>query len=373
MHGFKVNAFRSNGIELQINLIADKEDRLAFSNANGLREAGYDFAEKGPMDAVAQYRGVYTMREGSIDCMPRLPVAEDAVLVVVDKDVLCVRVCQYQHGGNCFFVVSNNDKVWTVNGNENRKMAGADHTARLEVRRPQGRRLRRGHRAALDDAQEDGAAGTVPDGAHRCLPHAATGAVHPRPPQDAWLVSQMRKRYVEVTAKRLVAPTLRSSGGVVTFGDVDFEVGQGGGPKKALVATAARRYMVFKLGEFRTSKMCPGGCGREMVDVQEGVRVRRCNHETAIEDLNPAGARPPPWRPRRRLHQRPQRERHGQHAAVRQALPRRRWLAAASQAEWQRRPVRQLQRRSRRLAGTRCGRRRRCGRCGWRRSGQRNS
>ncbi|CAM9298225.1 unnamed protein product, partial [Phaeothamnion confervicola] len=46
------------------------------------------------------------------------------------------------------------------------------------------------------------------------------------------------------------------------------------------------------LGEFRTSKLCPGGCGGEIVDVQEGVRIRRCNNETAIEGLNPTGACP---------------------------------------------------------------------------------
>ncbi|CAN0151132.1 unnamed protein product, partial [Phaeothamnion confervicola] len=87
-----------------------------------------------------------------------------------------------------------------------------------------------------------------------------------------WLVSRMCESWVETTAKRLVAPTLRPSGGVLTFGDAHFRVGRGGGPKKALVAAVARHFM---LREFRTSKMYPGGCGGEMVDVQEGFRVRR--------------------------------------------------------------------------------------------------
>ncbi|CAM9919335.1 unnamed protein product [Phaeothamnion confervicola] len=68
--------------------------------------------------------------------------------------------------------------------------------------------------------------------------------------------------------------------------------GRTGGPKKNLVAAVVRRHTIFMLGEFWTSKICPGGCGGEMVDVQGEFRVRRCNKETAIKGLNSAAVCP---------------------------------------------------------------------------------
>ncbi|CAM9864007.1 unnamed protein product [Phaeothamnion confervicola] len=102
--------------------------------------------------------------------------------------VASVRVCPYQHAR------------WQTHLRRQQQRQGLDcerqrvpqvdarrpqNEARLQAPRPQVWRLRWGHRAALSDAQEDGAAGAVPEGARRRRLHAAAGAVHPRPPQDA--------------------------------------------------------------------------------------------------------------------------------------------------------------------------------------------
>ena len=49
-------------------------------------------------------------------------------------------------------------------------------------------------------------------------------------------------------------------------------------PRKAIVQALGDRRLAFVLDEFRTSKMCPGGCGGEMKDTSS-YRVRRCTTE----------------------------------------------------------------------------------------------
>jgi hypothetical protein len=76
---------------------------------------------------------------------------------------------------------------------------------------------------------------------------------------------------------------------VVFFGNGSFRSGGCGHapvPRKKLVKFLSITGLTYVLDEFRTSKMCPGGCGCEMQDVDKESRVRRCSNVAIEGDSN---------------------------------------------------------------------------------------
>ncbi|CAM9629616.1 unnamed protein product [Phaeothamnion confervicola] len=177
------------------------------------------------------------MREDRVDCTPRLPVSGDAALVVVNpgvKDMLCVRICQFQHTGNPVSSVSNSEEVWTVSGNQYRKAAGADLKAKRDWKR-------RGHKGRGYGGAIVRLSGTR-EKTVRLEPYLrALADVYPALQRELcsrgrrktrWLVLRLRESWVEATTKRLMAPTLRPQQQRRDFRRCALPVGAGRRPEE---------------------------------------------------------------------------------------------------------------------------------------------
>jgi hypothetical protein len=101
-----------------------------------------------------------------------------------------------------------------------------------------------------------------------------------RVPEQAEEIEARLKRRVELQ-KKLGHLRIR----IVLFGDGTFGHGRAGPvPRKRLLKKLAQMAIVILIDEFRTSKMCCGGCGCEAVQLK-GSRVLRCQSEKNIEGV----------------------------------------------------------------------------------------
>ena len=89
--------------------------------------------------------------------------------------------------------------------------------------------------------------------------------------------SRLVQKTVDKLASKIAkGPSDRKN--IVLFGNGTFRPmkGHASAPRKKLVRAISSRVNVGMLDEFKTSRMCPGGCGGDMTDVAGGQRVRQC-------------------------------------------------------------------------------------------------
>jgi len=279
---FTVNTFYSNGVEIHINLIANKETCPAFSNSDDLLGEGYVFSNHGPVHPSQGPRGVYTIQEKCVDCevVPNIP--RGFTITVVDPgcvDVITVRTTDYKDAVHPLQIL-NNSSTWSVDNDT----YSAESGFIIAQQRDSKRRKRKNHTyASVVSALSRTRKNTVNMspylrvlGAHYhalCVENMTRSRRKTR-----WLLSTMRKRAIDLMADRLCKA---AENGILAFGDGSFKPQKGHAPvpsKKIVRAVAARR-TIFMLGEWGSSMRCPGGCGGEMKDVVGEYRIRRCQTE----------------------------------------------------------------------------------------------
>jgi len=279
---FTVNTFYSNGVEIHINLIANKEACPAFSNSDDLFGAGYKFSNHGPVHPSHGPCGVYTIQENLVDCEVVPNISPDFTITVVDPgcaDVITVRTTAYKDADGPLQIL-NNSSTWSV-GNAT---YGKESGFLISQQRDSKRRQRKDHKyesvvSALSRTRRN----TVNMSPYLhvlgtqyralCVENMTRSRRKTR-----WLMSTLRKRTIDLMANRLCKS---SENGILAFGDGSFKPQKGHAPvpsKKIVRAVAAQR-TIFMLGEWGTSMRCPGGCGGEMKDVAGEYRIRRCETE----------------------------------------------------------------------------------------------
>jgi len=279
---FTVNTFYSNGVEIHINLIANKETCPAFSNSDDLFGSGYTFSGCGPVHPLQGPRGVHTIQENRVDCELLSDIPPEFTITVVDPgcaDVITVRTTDYKDAVNPLQIL-NNSSTWSVNN----KTYSTESGFLMSQKRDSKRRQRKHHKyksvvSALSRTRRNTVNMSPYLNVLGAQYHALCVENMTRSRRKTrWLTSTLRKRAIDLMANRLCKS---SENGILAFGDGTFKPQKGHAPvpcKKIVRAVAAQR-TIFMLGEYGTSMFCPGGCGGEMKDVAGEYRIRRCQTE----------------------------------------------------------------------------------------------
>jgi hypothetical protein len=275
---FNINNFYTNGVEICINLVCDKSKFPEFINSDDLLKRGYSLSEKGPVHPVTGSRGVYIMREKRNDSM-LVDLPTEAPILVMDpgtKDVISVRVTSFGNTASPREIIDKG-KVWSVSN----IWYGGASGRRMSMKREKARRKR--CNGAYGKCIEN--LGEVRRRSVRLEPYISTlGAEYEVLKNELcsrgrrktrMLSNRLQQSCVDKIAERICKD---SDGGVVAFGDGTFGASRGHAPcpRKQLQRAIAVKRPMFMLGEWGTSKYCPGGCKGEMENVVGEYRVRRC-------------------------------------------------------------------------------------------------
>ncbi|CAM9517124.1 unnamed protein product, partial [Laminaria digitata] len=290
--GYIVSGFRSDGFQVHLSFIALGKDKQVPTNTDKLKDAGYDFPK--PAMKVVSTRsqpGVFTVSEKRVDAK-EVPVDERAGVrtTVIDPgcvDVVTVRTTSLESSTPSHIL--SQSTCWALSSTDYTATSGTF----IQREREAKRRSRSGYREALRDENKG---------------RAKTANLESLLVYTRWVARYFEAMYLEkntngrrrtrfITSRLLqgtvdkLADRIVDSGktefpsrtsNVVCFGNGSFKAMKGSAPvpRKKLVRVLAIRTTVFMLDEFRTSKMCPGGCAAVMEDVggDEGYRMRRCSN-----------------------------------------------------------------------------------------------
>ena len=290
--GYRVSGFRSDGFQVHLSFIALGTNKPVPTNTDKLKDAGYDFP-KPPRKVVGtlSHPGVFTVSEKRVDAK-KVPVDDRATVRTTVIDPGCVDVVSVRTTG-----LETNSPSDILSHSTHWAMSSTDYTATsgtlIQRGRESRRRSRPGYREALRD-QDKGRSKTA--NLDSLLGYTKWVARHFEAMyrekntngrrRTRFITSRLIQGTVDKLANRIVDsgktafPSTTSN--VVFFGNGSFKPMRGSAPvpRKKLVRALAMRTTVFMLDEFRTSKMCPGGCGAVMEDLEGegGYRMRRCSN-----------------------------------------------------------------------------------------------
>lgn len=290
--GYKVSGFRSDGFQVHLSFIALANNKPVPTNTDKLKDAGYDFP-KPTMKVVSTCSkpGVFTVSEKRVDAK-KVPVDERAAVrtTVIDPgcvDVVSVRTTNLETTSPSDILKDSTH--WALSSEDYTTASGTS----IQTGREAKRRSRPGYREALRDEDKGRSKTANLDsllvytkwvGRHFEAMYREKNTNGRR--RTRFITSRLLQGTIDKLANRIVDsgksefPSTTSN--VVFFGNGSFKAMRGTAPvpRKKLVRALAMRTTVFMLDEFRTSKMCPGGCGSLMEDVEGdgGYRMRRCSN-----------------------------------------------------------------------------------------------
>ena len=290
--GYLVSGFRSDGFQVHLSFMAIATSKPVPTNTDKLKDAGYDFPKPArKVVSTLSQPGVFTVSEKRVD-VKKIPVSERATVrtTVIDPgcvDVVSVRTTRLET--TLPSDILSNSAVWALSSDDCTTASGT----LIQRERESKRRSRPGYREALRD-EDMGRSKTA--NPQSLLLYARWVARHFEAMyrekntngrrRTRFITTRLLQGAVDKLANRIVDsgrdkfPSTTSN--VVFFGNGSFKAKRGSAPvpRKKLVRALAIRTTVFMLDEFRTSKMCPGGCGSLMEDVEgeEGYRMRRCSN-----------------------------------------------------------------------------------------------
>ena len=290
-NGYRVSGFRSDGYQVHLSFMALAASKPVPTNTDKLKDAGYDFP-KPPRKVVGTLSqpGVFTVSEKRVD-VKKVPVEDRANVrtTVIDPgcvDIVSVRTTKLETTSPS--TILSNSTHWALSSEDYTKDSGT----LIQRGRESKRRSRPGYREALRD-EDTGRQKTA--SLTSLLLYAKWVARHFEAMyrekntngrrRTRFITSRMLQGTVDKLANRIVdsgKDEFPSTTNVVFFGNGSFKAMRGSAPvpRKKLVRALAMRTTVFMLDEFRTSKMCPGGCGAVMENVEGGdsYRMRRCSN-----------------------------------------------------------------------------------------------
>jgi hypothetical protein len=285
--GYTPSGFRSDGYQVQVTFMALGSKKPHVPGTKDLAKSGYQIPKK-VVSLDTQERGLFVLSQARKDSRK---IAADRLhtydLTVVDPgcaSVVSVRSCPLEFC-RCVGSVREESTDWEMKGTEYSKKSAR---TMLEGREKKRRSNDEYGRCFLRFSEVKKKTARTSSFVAYCRVAAETFKV-----MFAEKMKRARKRsrfhssrLVQKTVDKLASRIATSPSGrknIVLFGNGSFRAmkGHASAPRKKLVRAICSRVNVGMLDEFRTSKMCPGGCGGEMTDVQGGQRVRQCTTVSA--------------------------------------------------------------------------------------------
>lgn len=290
--GYNISGFRSDGFQVHLSFMAIATNNPVPTNTDKLKDAGYDFPKpaKKVVSTLSQ-PGVFTVSEKRVDAK-EVPANERATVrtTVIDPgcvDVVSVRTTKLETTSPSDIL--KDSTPWALSSDDYTIASGA----LIQRGREAKRRSRPGYREALRD-EDKGRSKTA--SLDSLLVYTKWVARHFEAMyrekntngrrRTRFITTRLLQGTIDKLANRIVDSGRKefpsTTSNVVFFGNGSFKAMKGSAPvpRKKLVRALAMRTTVFMLDEFRTSKMCPGGCGSVMEDLEGdgGYRMRRCSN-----------------------------------------------------------------------------------------------
>jgi len=281
MKNYVPYGFRTNGIELQLSYMALEDKRPYPEGTKDLCKDGYQIPNQS-VDIVNQKRGLFKLYQSRSDAKKVLDPSE-VVINCIDpgcSSVVSVREASLSDCGDPNNIIENS-KTWDLLGSEYSQISGRNSGQLRENRR---RRKCMAYRRALGKFKNILRKTSRVDSIVKyCRVVAETlkdlYREKNRVSRRVFRMYQSRKqRSIIDKLSNKIAFGKTKKKNVVLFGNGSFKSKKGHAscPRKDLVRSLASRCLVGMLDEFKTSKMCPGGCNSEMKDDTEENRMRRC-------------------------------------------------------------------------------------------------
>ncbi|AAK14592.1 EsV-1-178 [Ectocarpus siliculosus virus 1] len=280
--GYKPSGFRSDGYQVQVTFMTLVSKKPLVPGTKDLAKSGYQIAKK-VVSLETQERGLFVLSQARKDSRKIVADRLHAYnLTVVDPgcaSVVSVRSCPLEFC-RCVGSVREKSTDWEMKGTEYSAKSGRTMLEGREKKRRSndeyGRCFPRFSAVKKKTARKSSFVAYCRVAAETFKVMFAEKMKRARK-RSRFHSSRLVQKTVDKLASSMAAcPSDRKN--IVLFGNGSFRAkkGHASAPRKKLVRAICSRVNVGMLDEFRTSKMCPGGCGGEMTDVQGGQRVRQC-------------------------------------------------------------------------------------------------
>ncbi|CAN0031019.1 unnamed protein product [Ectocarpus sp. 13 AM-2016] len=280
--GYKPSGFRLDGYQVQVTFMALVSKKPHVPGTTDLAKSGYQIAKK-VVYLETQERGLFVLSQARKDTRK---IVADRVhtynLTVVDPgcaSVVSVRSCTLKFC-RCVGSVREKSTDWEMKGTEYSVKSGRTMLEGREKKRRSndeyGRCFPTFSAVKKKTARKSSFLAYCRVAAETFKVMFAEKMKRARK-RSRFHSSRLVQKTVDKLASNIAAcPSNRKN--IVLFGNGSFRAmkGHASAPRKKLVRAICSRVNAGMLDEFRTSKMCPGGCGGEMTDVQGGQRVRQC-------------------------------------------------------------------------------------------------
>jgi hypothetical protein len=317
-----IAGFQTDGHELVVMLQTLKDIKPISPNKDKLVEAGYSKLLK-PKRKASLDRGVYLVTEKRFDCKQIHKKMENVKVITIDPGVSkVVSICEADlHNCENSLDILKNAKFEQISNETYRNMIGSNILRQEEISR---RTKNHKYQIAIEDLSKEikktscfdtfiGYCKAAKnhfsnlkkelmrkrrkslkffskrkiDSVLHSLANRIFNKTSYKKTQDMKTLSDDEKRNLrrKIREKRKELQEKR----VVFFGNGSLRCGGSGHapvPRKKLVKFLSITGLTYVLDEFRTSKMCPGGCGCEMKDVDTESRVRLCTNVSIEGDSN---------------------------------------------------------------------------------------
>ena len=284
--GYVINGFRTDGYQVQLSYIALKTSKPVPLNTDSLSKSGYQFPKKS-FDVPIRTSGLFCVHQSRMDAK-KIKASDVPYMRITSVDPGCseivsVRTTPLKHCGDPVSIVQNSN-VWSMSGQEYSTISGRT----MLEHREELRRKNIGYRTCLERFRNvTSKTCVIPLFMDYVRIVAITfKGMYAEKTKSARKRSRLHSsRMVQSTIDRL-AQKISTSGSdksilsknIVLFGDGTFrpQRGHASAPRKSIVRALSHRCVVGIMDEFRTSMMCPGGCGKKMEDVEDERRMRQC-------------------------------------------------------------------------------------------------
>ena len=273
--------FRTNGVELKISYMVLEDTRPYPKGTKELNKAGYQITNK-TIDVVNQKRGLFKLYQSRSDAKKVIDPSKVNIKCVDPgcSSVVSVREASLSECGDPNNIIKNS-KTWDLLGTEYSQMSGRNSGQTRESRRRRKcmaymRSIRKFKNILRKTSRVDSII-------KYCRVVAETlkdlYREKNRVSRRVFSMYQSRKQrsVIDKLSNKIAFDNSKKKKNVVLFGNGSFQSKQGHAscPRKDLVRSLASRCLVGMLDEFKTSKMCPGGCNSEMENTEEN-RMRQC-------------------------------------------------------------------------------------------------
>lgn len=291
---FRINSFTSNGVEVHLQLISEKTKMKPFYNSEELNKAGYSKLKAPETGQVSHEgkRGVFRIAQTRCDLAP-LPEKKrsstELDIFVIDpgvKDLVAMRTTPYKQCDSAAQITKSSSTL-TMSSAEYAKASGRLLLQRRESMRRKRKDGRYGDAIARLSKEQRLTSSIVTFESYLSV-YIDDFQVHHQEVMTRCrrstreTVRKMRHQAIDRIANQISGSSSKGAKKkrLVAFGGASFKTKKGStpSPRKAIIRALGNRRLTFVLNEFKTSKMCPGACGGEMVNTPT-YRIRRCSME----------------------------------------------------------------------------------------------